>query len=193
MKSKVISRKDIFKHRFIHLEEANIEVDKYNGGRMNIQRMALIRPKVVGVLLYNPTEKAIVLIEQFRYSALEITGGWVQEIVAGVMDKTDESPAVCARRECMEESGYSPERIEQIQMFMPSVGISNQQLILFYAEVGRDDRVSPGGGLEEEDEDIKVVEVPLAEIREELAAGKIFDVKTLVALQWFFLFKQPAA
>ena len=187
MEYKIISRKEIYNHRFIYLEEAKVCLDRYDGKEMLIERLAFVRPEVVAILLYNPTKNVFVLTEQFRYSTIEVDNGWVLEIVAGVMDQEEEGKEETAFRECMEETGYKPSKLTYVQMFMPSVGISNQKLHFFYAEVEEADRIEKGGGLEEETEDIKVIEMPLDEMRKMLDRGEIYDVKTLTALQWFFL------
>jgi ADP-ribose pyrophosphatase len=54
----------------------------------------------------------------------------------------------------------------------------------FTAVVDIADRVAEGGGLDEEHEDIEVLEIPLDEAAAMIETGEIFDVKTIVLLQW---------
>ncbi len=49
------------------------------------------------------------------------------------------------------------------------------------------DRLSEGGGLDEESEDIKVTHPTIDDALALLANGKIVDAKTLIGLQWLHL------
>jgi len=64
--------------------------------------------------------------------------------------------------------------------------------MLFYGEVGDADRVSAGGGLASEHEDIQLVELTLPDLWRALENGDIVDAKTLVAAQWLQQRKQGA-
>jgi hypothetical protein len=46
------------------------------------------------------------------------------------------------------------------------------------------DRITEGGGLKEEGEDIEVVEVTLMEAASMVAAGEIVDAKTVILIQY---------
>ena len=62
--------------------------------------------------------------------------------------------------------------------------------MLFLAEVDHESRVSKGGGVAVEGEDIEVVAVPFEEVRNMIANGDICDAKTIIALQSFALAKK---
>jgi ADP-ribose pyrophosphatase len=70
--------------------------------------------------------------------------------------------------------------------FYVSPGGSSERIFLFYAEVDDDGRVSEGGGVAGEHEDIRVVFLPIAEVRSRLAAAGFADAKTIIGLQWLF-------
>ena len=55
---------------------------------------------------------------------------------------------------------------------------------MYYAEVGKTGRVSAGGGLPGEHEDIRVVSISPEEARAALKDGRVADAKTIVGLQW---------
>jgi nudix-type nucleoside diphosphatase (YffH/AdpP family) len=89
------------------------------------------------------------------------------------------------RREVLEESGYEIERLHHINTFYLSPGGSSERIILYYAEVTDANRVGPGGGHRNDGEDIRLLEIPLARLQSQVAAGRIADAKTLVAIFWF--------
>jgi hypothetical protein len=59
-------------------------------------------------------------------------------------------------------------------------GISTEQMDLFLAPYGTDDRSGPGGGLDAEHENITVHEMPLATLAIMSDTGAITDIKTLL-------------
>jgi UDP-sugar diphosphatase len=84
--------------------------------------------------------------------------GEIIEACAGLIDK-DASIQQIAKEEIEEELGYDipAENVYFIKQIHSSVGTAGNKAFLFYAEVTEDNRVSDGGGLEEED--IEVVRV----------------------------------
>jgi ADP-ribose pyrophosphatase len=83
-----------------------------------------------------------------------------------------------------EELGYRAETLVPVAEYFTSPGGSSERIFLFHAEVTEAGRVSPGGGLAGEHEDIRTVRMSLAEAAAALAAGRWNDAKTLVGLQW---------
>ena len=144
----------------------------------------LRRGRAVAIILYDPDRDSVVLVEQFRLPAL-LAGHppWQIEVAAGLID-TEETPEAVAIRETREETGLAllGEPIV-IQRYLPSVGGSDESVVLF---CGRVDSTSAAGvhGLPEEHEDIRVVVKTLAEIERMLDAGEIESGHTLIALYW---------
>ena len=64
-----------------------------------------------------------------------------------------------------------------------SPGSVTEKLWFFIAEYTEADRLSDGGGLEEEGEDIEVLEWPLNRALEAISTGEIMDAKTIMLLQ----------
>jgi len=56
---------------------------------------------------------------------------------------------------------------------------------VYYAEVGKTSRVSAGGGLPGEHEDIRILPMSPEEARAALREGTLGDAKSIVGLQWF--------
>jgi len=73
--------------------------------------------------------------------------------------------------------------IEPIGIVWSSPGISTERIHLFLAPYAPSDRVSEGGGLKGEYEDIEVVELALKEAWSLLERGEIADLKTVALLQ----------
>lgn len=169
---------------FFKIDEADVAFERFDGTMSPcVKRLVFERGDAVAVLVYDRVADVFVLTEQFRYPTYEKGPGWLREVAAGMID--DGEPDDTARREVEEELGY---RIDgeptAIGTFYLSPGGSSERIHLFYAEVCDDDRVSEGGGLASEGEDIRVVRVPAGEL-EDLLRGGVQDAKTFIALQWF--------
>ena len=65
-----------------------------------------------------------------------------------------------------------------------SPGSVTERVTFFAATYSHDQRVSAGGGLTDEGEDIEVLEFTLAEALDMVARGEINDGKTVLLLQW---------
>ncbi|MBN1620393.1 NUDIX hydrolase, partial [candidate division WOR-3 bacterium] len=107
-------------------------------------------------------EDGFVLIRQFRYAANEIL--W--EIPAGIMED-DETPAETAVRELIEETGFRPEKLEQLCRFYTTPGFSNEEVIIFYSQnLIPDKSLSP-----DPDENIEKKVFSHSEVRSSLKNG----------------------
>ena len=62
---------------------------------------------------------------------------------------------------------------------------ANSHLPLALPRVKADEKVEEGGGVRHESDDIRLVEMPVADALELARDGEIDDAKTLIALQWF--------
>jgi ADP-ribose pyrophosphatase len=144
----------------------------------------LRRGQAASIVLYDPDQESVVLVEQFRLPAL-LAGSspWQLETAAGLVD-SGETPAAVAIRETREETGLAliGEPVP-IQRYLPSTGGSDESVYLF---CGRVDATAAGGvhGLAEEHEDIRVVVKTLVEIEALLEQGAIESGHTLIGLYW---------
>jgi GDP-mannose pyrophosphatase NudK len=122
------------------------------------------------------------LVKQWRAGAA-FAGhhGWLIEVCAGLLDADD--PAGCARREAFEELGTHVHNIQPLCECFASPGAFSERLSLFTATYSAADRVTAGGGLRHEDEDIEVIELPLVDAHGLIANGEILDAKTIILLQ----------
>lgn len=156
---------------------------------LGVQRELLIRQPAVGVLLFDPVLDEFVLIEQVRIGALEDPQSpWLLEVVAGLVEEGESEPDV-ACRESLEEAGCNIQRIIPIQPYWVSPGGSNEKVSLYLGLVDATKTLDIGG-LDTEQEDIKVHRVAVKKAREMLENGEINNAMTLICLQWFFLNQQ---
>jgi len=59
-----------------------------------------------------------------------------------------------------------------------------ERLHLFVAEYDPSSRVTAGGGVESEEEDIETLELGFEQALAMVASGEILDAKTIMLLQW---------
>lgn len=74
--------------------------------------------------------RQIILIEQYRHGTDEVT----LEIPGGCVDPMDKSPLEAAKRELLEETGYSSSRWRQVGKFAPNPAIQSNWCHVFVAE-----------------------------------------------------------
>ena len=135
----------------------------------------------VGVLAITPADE-VILIEQFRIPiqrrVIEIPAG----LVGDEVEFRGESLAETAGRELLEETGYRAAEIRPLLASPTSAGMTSEYTHFFFA-TGLT-RENPGGGVA--GEDITVHHVPVASLREWLAAkeqeGCAIDFKIHAAL-----------
>ena len=178
------NKRTVFDDKF-KIDEATLRFQKFNGQMSDtVHRLVFERGDSAAALLFNKDTQKVLLIEQFRYPAYEKGPGWIQEVVAGVIDQ-NERPEETIRREIREEIGYEVrEPLTHIATFYVSPGGTSERNMLYYAEVSNADHVSAGGGKVSEHEDIELVEMTLSELWQALDNGDIADAKTLIAVQW---------
>jgi len=185
-KIEIQHKRIVFDDKF-QIQEAQVRAQRYDGQMSEpVRRLVFERGDAAAALLFNYDSQKVLLIEQFRYPTYEKGPGWIQEIVAGVI-KPDEEPEEAIRREVEEEVGYRVQQLTPIATFYVSPGGTSERIFLFYAEVGDGDCVSAGGGLADENEDIRLVEYSRSDLVQVLTSGQLQDAKTLVALQWLQL------
>src|SRR4051812_39650184 len=182
-KVEVISRRRVFDD-FFKVDEVKLRFERYDGTMSEaVRRLSFERGDSSAALLFDAHLRAVYLIEQFMYPTLAKAGGWLQTVVAGIIDE-GETPEEAIRREIVEEAGFAVEHIEPIANFFVSPGGSSERIFLFCALVSDGARLGEGGGVATEHEDIRLVPVPLDEFMTRLAAHGFADAKTIVAGYW---------
>lgn len=137
-----------------------------------------------GILLYNKIQKTVILIRQFRLPSY-LNGnetGMMIEVCAGLLDK--DNPEQCIIREVEEETGYRVETVHKVFETYVSPGAVTEILHLFVGEYDPSMKISEGGGIASEQENIEVFEIPFAEALSMIERGEIRDSKTIMLLQY---------
>ncbi|MEY4011839.1 MAG: hypothetical protein RIT22_963 [Bacteroidota bacterium] len=136
------------------------------------------------ILLYNSIKKTVVLTRQFRLPTYlnGNTSGMVIEACAGLLDT--ENPEECIIRETEEETGYRLSSVKKVFQSYMSPGSVTEILHFFIGEYQSEMKVSEGGGLAEEHENIEVLEYSFDEAYQMIASGEINDAKTIMLLQY---------
>ena len=165
---KINNRKTIY-NGFFKVENVTLE---HHGNTLD--RDLITAKNGVAALVFDTAKQRYILTEQYRLPAQKN----LVEIVAGLLDKENESPEKAITREIAEEIGYKVDKLELLTHFYSSPGSYTEQIWLYYAEVST--KISAGGGLDSEHEDIKTV----AFSPEKLFTHQFEDAKTLVSVLW---------
>ncbi len=142
-------------------------------GGVEATRELVTHPGSVVVLPVLPGSR-VLLIRQYRYAARQKL--W--ELVAGGLEP-GETPLKAARRELLEETGYSARQYRRIMSFFPTPGFVAEQMHLVLAA-----DLTPGKAQPESDERIETRIFSVPELRRMLQSNRIRDGKTLVGLFW---------
>lgn len=173
---KTIKSEKIFSGKIISLQIDDVELP--NG--KHSKRELIKHPGAVAVIAITDEGK-IVMVEQYR-KALERD---VVEIPAGKLEKGEE-PALCAKRELEEETGYVCKSLDWLISFYTSPGFADEIVHLYVARglEKKEDAAPP-----DEDEFVTLVELTLEEALQYIEERKIYDAKTAYAVQYLQLQK----
>ena len=104
------------------------------------------------------------------------------EVCAGLLD--NDNPEDCIRREAEEETGYKISNVHKVYEAYMSPGSVTELLYFFVAEYAASMKINEGGGIEHEQEDIEVLELPFQKAFQMMESGEIKDGKTIMLLQY---------
>lgn len=169
------------------LRKITYEYTKKDGTKLTQSREAYDRGNGATILLYNKEQKTVILTRQFRLPTF-VNGnetGMLIEACAGLLDK--DNAEVCIKRETEEETGYKITDVRKIFEAYMSPGSVTEILYFFIAEYSNEMKVSKGGGLEHEEENIEVLEFDIEKAMKMIESGEIKDGKTIMLLQYIKL------
>lgn len=169
------------------LKKITYEYTKQNGTTLTQNREAYDRGNGATILLYNKEQKTVILTRQFRLPTF-INGnetGMLIEACAGLLDKDNAED--CIKRETEEETGYKITEVRKIFEAYMSPGSVTEILYFFVAEYAKEMKVTEGGGLEHEEENIEVLEFDISVAMKMIETGEIKDGKTIMLLQYIKL------
>lgn len=169
------------------LTKITYEYTKKDGTKHIQSRETYNRGNGAVILLYNTRQKTVILTKQFRLPTY-INGnktGMLIEACAGLLDKDNAED--CIRRETEEETGYKITEVRKIFEAYMSPGSVTEILHFFIAEYTKEMKVGEGGGVEQEEENIEVLELDFDNAMKMTEQGEIKDGKTIMLLQYIKL------
>lgn len=188
----IIDRQTVFEG-FFKMERLVMRHRLFSGAwGAPITRELFARGEAVGVLLYDPVNRLVGLVEQFRTGALdEPNGPWLLEVVAGMVEP-NEAPEVVAERELVEEAGIDQVRLHRICDYLVSPGGTSEKMHLF---CGVANLAGRGGvfGLGSEGEDILFHVIPENQVFEAFEKGLCNNAATTICLLWLQQNRQKLA
>jgi len=175
---------------YFRIDRYRLRHRRHDGGWTGeMAREIFERGHAVAVLLYDPVQDCVVLLNQFRIGAFAAgKAAWQTEVVAGIIE-SGEDPAAVATRETEEESGLKLRELIPLYHYLASPGGSSETIRLYCGIV--DSRTAGGiHGLDSENEDILVTSTAFAEAWAMVQDGRIDNAPSIIALQWLALNRQ---
>ena len=166
------------------LRKYTYEILKRDGSRQIQNREVYDRGNGAVILLYNIEWRTVILTRQFRLPSY-INGnekGYLMEACAGLLDRDNPEDAI--KRETEEETGYRIHEIRKIMEAYMSPGSVSEILYFFIAEYDQSMKIHKGGGKEQEQEEIEVLEIKFEEAIAMIKTSEIKDAKTIMLLQY---------
>lgn len=182
-----IIKSEVLSDNWYVLRKITYEFTQPNGTVQVHSREAYDRGNGATILLYNKEAGTVILTRQFRLPTY-VNGnpdGMMIEACAGLLDQ--DNPEDCIRRETEEETGYKITEIQKVFEAYMSPGSVTEILYFFIAAYSKSMKVSDGGGVEHEQENIEVLEIPIQQAMEMVQSGEIKDAKTMMLLQYIKL------
>jgi ADP-ribose pyrophosphatase len=171
---KTVKTEPIFQGRVISLQVDTVELPN---GKTSTREL-IKHPGAVAVIALTGDNK-LVMVEQYR-KALERT---LIEIPAGKLEPGEE-PEKTAIRELEEETGYTCEKMEHVISFYTSPGFADEIVHVYLAKKLR--KLDTKKELDE-DEFVELLEVTLEEAEQLIEGRRIYDAKTVFAVQFLRL------
>ena len=159
----------VMKHRGRVFKMVTENITLANGVSIDID---IIRHPGASAIIPLCDEDTVMLIKQYRHAV----GGYIWEIPAGTLD-TDETPLICAKRELIEETGYSARDWKKLGEITPVPGYSDERIHIFLATK----LISAEQNLDK-DEILDVHKIKLKNAIEMIHKGDIQDSKTICGL-----------
>jgi 8-oxo-dGTP pyrophosphatase MutT (NUDIX family) len=155
-------------HRGKHVDFVAKRYRRADGSE--VEREVVEHPGSVAVLAHD--EEFAYLVAQPREAVEEDE---LLEIPAGTLDVEGEDELECAKRELAEEAELRAENWSLLHVVYPSPGVLSEKVTIFEAT-----GLSPASGERDDDEEIEIVRLDLAEI--DRALPDIRDATTVIAL-----------
>ena len=162
-----IASRQIFQGRIVSV---SIETLRYANGRE--YELDFIRHPGAAAVVAVDADHRVCVVRQYRHGIED----FMWEIPAGKLDR-GEAPDLCAVRELQEETGVTARQWTALGLYVPAAGIFTEVIHLYLA---RD--LDVGVAAPDEDEDLELQWLPLAEAQHKVLSGEWNDGKTAMAL-----------
>lgn len=167
MAAKINNRQIIHQGRVFSLISENVTLD--NGVTTDLEFVA--HPGATAIIpMLNDTR--VLLLKQYRHALKD----YIWEIPAGTLDP-QESVMNCAKRELIEETGYSAGQWQKLGEITPVPGYSDERIHIFLAT-----GLQPARQHLDQDEIINVYEIEFNQALEMIERGEIRDAKSIAGL-----------
>jgi GDP-mannose pyrophosphatase NudK len=179
-----IQKTELLSNNWYTLNKVTVDYQKKDNTWDTQVREVYDRGNGAAILLYNKIKGTIILTRQFRLPTY-LNGnksGLLTEVCAGLLD--EDNPEACIIREAEEETGYRLGTVKKIFEAYMSPGAVTEILHYFIGEYNSSMKVSSGGGLEQEHEEIEVIEIPFNQAYSMIESGEMKDAKTIMLLQY---------
>ena len=159
---KTIKKETIYEGKILNLRRDVVQAAGGQATREVIEHNGAV------AMVAMTAENKVILVKQYRYPMREV----ILEIPAGKIDKGETDPDHAAARELKEETGYTAGSMERLGKIYPSVGYSEEGIVLYLCRETDMD----------EDEAIDAIEYDFDEACRMAESGEIRDAKTVCAL-----------
>lgn len=179
-----ILKTEILSDNWYVLKKIAYEYQKKDGSVHVQSREAYDRGNGAAILLYNKEKQTVILTRQFRLPSY-INGnpsGMLIEVCAGLLD--EDKPEEAIIRETQEETGFKIAHAKKVFEAYMSPGSVTEILYFFVAEYQSSMKVNEGGGADDEEENIEVLEMDFNKAMNMITTGEIKDGKTIMLLQY---------
>lgn len=167
---------------WVPLTKHTLDYERRDGRKERLTREVYNRPDAAAVLPYDKDRGTVLLIRQLRLPPfLKGDREPLWEVCAGVIEDEDAETAI--QREAIEEMGYKVHSLHLVTAMYASPASFGERVWCYTATYAPSDKVSDGGGAENEGEDIEVVELDFEDAYARIATGEIVDAKTVILLQ----------
>lgn len=173
------------------LTKVAFEQRTHKGEWQQRQREVYDNGNSAAILPYDPERKTVLLSRQLRLPVF--LQDCLEDVIEACAGKLEgESAEVRIKKEVEEELGYRIAEIERLFELYVSPGTIMEKITFFTCAYSPSHKVSAGGGLAEEGEDIEVIERTLEQAMAMIDAGEIIDAKTVILIQVLELRMRPA-
>ena len=180
----IIKKTEVLSDNWYTLNKVTFDYQKKDDSWITQKREVYDRGNGAAILLYNTKQKTVILTRQFRLPTF-INGnatGMMMEVCAGLLDQ--DTPEQCIIRETEEETGYRIVNVKKVMETYISPGAVTEILYLFIGEYDQSMKVSDGGGVAHEEENIEVLEMRFEKAYAMIESGEIQDAKSIILLQY---------